>query len=133
VKRTGDVNPAVWADTPLVIWAAAGLAMVVYAMALPERYDVACGAYAFALVVMLAATGGYTTSMLGFQEHLPENVRLGSASRLDFRMSCYKNNSLEALQSLESIDKYAIGHGDIGHRVAKNPVKMTRVSVLILN
>src|SRR5262245_50045606 len=70
---------------------------------------------------------------LGFQEHLPENVRLGSASRLDFRMSCYKNNSLEALQSLESIDKYAIGHGDIGHRVAKNPVKMTRVSVLIFH
>jgi Fusaric acid resistance protein-like len=52
------------ADTPLVIWVAAGLAMIVYAMALPERYDVACGAYAFALVVMLAATGGYTTGML---------------------------------------------------------------------
>jgi hypothetical protein len=42
------------ADAPLVIWVAAGLAMIVYAMALPERYDVACGAYAFALVVMLA-------------------------------------------------------------------------------
>jgi uncharacterized membrane protein YccC len=51
-------------DAPLVIWAAAGLAMIVYAMALPERYDVACGAYAFALVVTLAATGGYTTGML---------------------------------------------------------------------
>jgi hypothetical protein len=38
--------------------------MIVYAMALPERYDVACGAYAFALVVTLAATGGYTTGML---------------------------------------------------------------------
>jgi uncharacterized membrane protein YccC len=52
------------ADAPLVIWVAAGLAMIVYAMALPERYDVACGAYAFALVVMLAATGGYTTGLL---------------------------------------------------------------------
>jgi Fusaric acid resistance protein-like len=52
------------ADAPLVIWAAAGLAVIVYAMALPERYDVACGAYAFALVVTLAATGGYTTGML---------------------------------------------------------------------
>ena len=51
-------------DAPLIIWAAAGLAMIVYAMALPERYDVACGAYAFALVVTLAATGGYTTGML---------------------------------------------------------------------
>jgi hypothetical protein len=52
------------ADAPLVIWASAGLAMIVYAMALPERYDVACGAYAFALVVTLAATGSYTTGML---------------------------------------------------------------------
>jgi Fusaric acid resistance protein-like len=52
------------ADAPLVIWAAAGLAMIIYAMALPERYDVACGAYAFALVVTLAATGSYTTGML---------------------------------------------------------------------
>jgi uncharacterized membrane protein YccC len=52
------------ADAPLIIWAAAGLAMIVYAMALPERYDVACGAYAFALVVTLASVGGYTTGML---------------------------------------------------------------------
>jgi uncharacterized membrane protein YccC len=52
------------ADAPLVIWATAGLAMIVYAMALPERYDVACGAYAFALVVTLAATGSYTAGML---------------------------------------------------------------------
>ena len=35
-----------------------------FVLALPERYDVACGAYAFALVVSLAATGGYTTGML---------------------------------------------------------------------
>jgi hypothetical protein len=41
-----------------------GSAMIVYAMALPERYDVACGAYAFALAVTLAATGGYTRGML---------------------------------------------------------------------
>jgi hypothetical protein len=52
------------ADAPLIVWAAAGLALIIYAMALPERYDVACGAYAFALVVTLAATGGYTTGML---------------------------------------------------------------------
>ncbi len=42
---------------PLVIWFAAAVAMVVYAMALPERYDIACGAFAFALIVTLAATG----------------------------------------------------------------------------
>jgi uncharacterized membrane protein YccC len=42
---------------PLLIWCAAALAMVIYAMALPERYDVACGAYAFTLIVTLAASG----------------------------------------------------------------------------
>jgi hypothetical protein len=42
---------------PLVIWIAAALAMIIYAMALPERYDIACGAYAFALIVTLASSG----------------------------------------------------------------------------
>jgi hypothetical protein len=42
---------------PLVVWAAAALAMVIYAMALPERYDIACGAYAFTLIVTLAVVG----------------------------------------------------------------------------
>lgn len=42
---------------PLVIWLLAALAMVVYAMALPERYDIACAAFAFTLVVTLAASG----------------------------------------------------------------------------
>lgn len=42
---------------PLIVWAAAALAMVVYAMALPERYDIACGAYAFTLIVTLAVGG----------------------------------------------------------------------------
>jgi hypothetical protein len=51
-------------DYPLVIWAAAGLAMVIYAMALPERYDIACGAYAYALVVTLAATGEHSYTLL---------------------------------------------------------------------
>jgi uncharacterized membrane protein YccC len=31
--------------------------MVIYAMALPERYDVACGAFAFTLIVTLAVSG----------------------------------------------------------------------------
>jgi NO-binding membrane sensor protein with MHYT domain len=39
------------------VWAAAALAMVIYAMALPERYDVACGAFAFTLIVTLAVSG----------------------------------------------------------------------------
>jgi hypothetical protein len=50
---------------PLVIWTAAALAMVVYAMALPERYDVACGAFAFTLTVTLAVSGDHSIPLLG--------------------------------------------------------------------
>jgi Fusaric acid resistance protein-like len=49
---------------PLLIWAAAALAMVVYAMALPERYDIACGAFAFILIVTLAASGVHSIPLL---------------------------------------------------------------------
>ena len=42
---------------PMVALALAALAMIIYAMALPERYDIACGAYAFTLVVTLAVSG----------------------------------------------------------------------------
>jgi hypothetical protein len=45
---------------PLVLWAAAALAMVIYAMALAERYDVACGAFAFTLIVTLAISGDHS-------------------------------------------------------------------------
>jgi hypothetical protein len=40
-----------------VIWALAAIAMIIYSMWLPSRYDVACGAYAFALIVTLAEAG----------------------------------------------------------------------------
>jgi hypothetical protein len=49
---------------PLLVWVAAAVAMTVYAMALPERYDVACGAYAFTLIVTLAATGEHSWVLL---------------------------------------------------------------------
>jgi Fusaric acid resistance protein-like len=49
---------------PLLIWAAAALAMIVYAMALPQRYDVACGAFAFTLVVTLAVSGSHSIALL---------------------------------------------------------------------
>ncbi|HLY57349.1 MAG TPA: FUSC family protein [Stellaceae bacterium] len=52
------------ADAPLLVWAAAALAMVIYAMALPERYDIACGAYAYALIVTLAAGGEHSILLL---------------------------------------------------------------------
>ena len=53
---------------PLLIWAAAAFAMVVYAMALPERYDIACAAFAFTLIVTLAASGVHSPPCL---QHAP--------------------------------------------------------------
>jgi uncharacterized membrane protein YccC len=52
------------ADVPLLIWAAAALAMIIYAMALPERYDIACGAFAFTLIVTLAVGGVHSVPLL---------------------------------------------------------------------
>jgi hypothetical protein len=49
---------------PLLIWGAAALAMIVYAMALPERYDIACGAFAFTLMVTMAASGIHSVPLL---------------------------------------------------------------------
>jgi hypothetical protein len=49
---------------PLVVWAAAAAAMVIYAMALPEHYDIACGAFAFTLVVTLAVSGEHSVALL---------------------------------------------------------------------
>lgn len=47
-------------DAPLIVWLAAAIAMIIYAMAAPERYDVACGAYAFALILTLAVSGDHS-------------------------------------------------------------------------
>jgi hypothetical protein len=52
------------AHAPIVIWAAAAVAMIVYAIALPERYDVACGAFAFMLIVTLAVGGEHSIPLL---------------------------------------------------------------------
>lgn len=49
---------------PLVIWIMAALAMIIYAMALPERYDIACAAYAFTLLVTLALAGEHSLPLL---------------------------------------------------------------------
>ncbi|MBP0590009.1 FUSC family protein [Paraburkholderia sp. LEh10] len=49
---------------PLLIWLAAALAMIVYSMALPERYDIACGAFAFTLIVTLAVSGVHSVPLL---------------------------------------------------------------------
>lgn len=52
------------ADAPLLLWGIASLAMIIYAMALPERYDVACGAFAFVLMVTLAVSGEHSLTVL---------------------------------------------------------------------
>lgn len=49
---------------PLLVWLAAAIAMIIYAMALPERYDIACGAFAFTLIVTLAAGGEHSVPLL---------------------------------------------------------------------
>jgi len=49
---------------PLVVWAAAAIAMIVYAIAMPARYDIASGAFAFTLVVTLAASGEHSVALL---------------------------------------------------------------------
>ncbi|HET6554217.1 MAG TPA: FUSC family protein [Dyella sp.] len=49
---------------PMLLWSAASLAMIVYAMALPERYDVACAAFAFALMVTMAVSGEHSVTVL---------------------------------------------------------------------
>ena len=50
---------------PPLAWILAAIAMIIYAMALPERYDIACAAYAFTLMVTLAISGETSTSLLG--------------------------------------------------------------------
>ncbi len=49
---------------PLLVWTFAAIAMIVYAMSLPERYDIACGAFAFALIVTMAASGVHSIPLL---------------------------------------------------------------------
>jgi len=49
---------------PVIVWAAAALAITIYAMALPERYDIACAAFAFILIVTLAAGGEHSIFLL---------------------------------------------------------------------
>jgi uncharacterized membrane protein YccC len=49
---------------PVAGWAVAAVAMIIYAMSLPERYDIACGAYAFTQIVTLAVGGEHSIAFL---------------------------------------------------------------------
>jgi hypothetical protein len=50
---------------PPLAWMLAAVAMIIYSVALPDRYDIACGAYAFTLMVTLAMSGETSISVLG--------------------------------------------------------------------
>jgi len=49
---------------PPLAWLAAAVAMVIYAMALPDRYDIACAAYCYTLMVTLAVSGEHSIFVL---------------------------------------------------------------------
>lgn len=49
---------------PWVAWAGAAAAMLLYTTALAARYDLACGAFAFTLMVTLAAQGEHSLMVL---------------------------------------------------------------------
>jgi Fusaric acid resistance protein-like len=52
------------AHAPILTWIVAGVAIIVYTVALPRRYDVACGAFAFTLIVTLEMSGQHSTAVL---------------------------------------------------------------------
>ena len=52
------------AYAPMLTWGLAGVAIIVYTIALPSRYDIACGAFAFTLIVTLEMSGQHSTAVL---------------------------------------------------------------------
>jgi hypothetical protein len=52
------------AHAPLVTWILAGLSMIIYTVSLPRRYDIACGAFAFTLIVTLEVSGQHSDVVL---------------------------------------------------------------------
>jgi len=53
----------------------AALALVVYAMALPECYEISCGAYAFAFVITMGASGEYPMAVLVSRAWVGDDAR----------------------------------------------------------
>jgi fusaric acid resistance family protein len=49
---------------PVLTWILAGAAIILYAVALPSRYDIASGAFAFTLIVTLEISGQHSASVL---------------------------------------------------------------------
>lgn len=82
------------AHAPLLLWCVASLSMVVYAIALPERYDIACGAFALALVCTLAASGEHSVALMSARIW---ETALGGALGLAMAWSTYRVRALRRL------------------------------------
>ncbi|WP_109478695.1 FUSC family protein [Paraburkholderia sp. C35] len=52
------------AHAPLIVCAVVALALIVYVMALPDRYDIACGAFSIILMITLAVSGEHSVPVL---------------------------------------------------------------------
>lgn len=52
------------AHAPVLTWILAGAAIIMYAVALPSRYDIASGAFAFTLIVTLEISGQHSATVL---------------------------------------------------------------------
>jgi uncharacterized membrane protein YccC len=52
------------AHAPILTWILAAVAIVVYTVAAPSRYDIACGAFAFTLIVTLEMSGQHSATVL---------------------------------------------------------------------
>ncbi|WP_369792917.1 FUSC family protein [Terriglobus sp. TAA 43] len=52
------------AEDHLLLWGATAMGMMLYALSLPKRYDIACGAYAFVLMLTMIASGERSVSLL---------------------------------------------------------------------
>ncbi|SDE84791.1 FUSC family protein [Terriglobus roseus] len=48
----------------LILWGGVAIGMLIYALSLPERYDIACAAYAFVLMLTMIASGERSVSLL---------------------------------------------------------------------
>jgi uncharacterized membrane protein YccC len=51
-------------EVPHLIWLCAAAAMIIYTIALPRHYDIACGAFAFALIITLEVDGQHSVAIL---------------------------------------------------------------------
>ena len=81
---------------PPLAWVLAAVAMIIYAIALPDRYDVACAAYAFTLMVTLAVSGETSDIRSG-------STSLGNSNRrIAWCGSCEVHPTVSQCQSVNS-------------------------------